>query len=65
MISRSQYQQQLDRILSRSRIGIISGPRQCGKITLARQYVDESSANYFDLDIGNILRIFRNNYSGH
>lgn len=50
MITRSQYQQQLDRILSRSRVAIISGPRQCGKTTLARQYVDESSANYFDLE---------------
>ncbi len=50
MITRSQYQQQLDSILSRSRIAIISGPRQCGKTTLARQYVDESSANYFDLE---------------
>ncbi len=50
MIIRSQYQRQLDRILSRSRLGIISGPRQCGKTTLARQYVDESSANYFDLE---------------
>ncbi len=50
MMIRSRHQQQLDRILSRSRIAIVSGPRQCGKTTLVRQYVDESSANYFDLE---------------
>ncbi|MBX9678696.1 MAG: ATP-binding protein [Gemmataceae bacterium] len=36
--------------LKRSRIVAILGPRQCGKTTLARQFVPASSQNYFDLE---------------
>lgn len=43
----------LDRIraaLRRSRVVLLSGPRQCGKTTLARELLDEESVNYFDLE---------------
>jgi predicted AAA+ superfamily ATPase len=36
--------------LRRSRIVALLGARQCGKTTLARQFVPEDSPNYFDLE---------------
>lgn len=36
--------------LKRSRIVALLGPRQCGKTTLARQFVSPDSLNYFDLE---------------
>jgi len=36
--------------LRRSRVAAIVGPRQCGKTTLARQFVPLGSPNYFDLE---------------
>lgn len=36
--------------LARSRAVALIGPRQCGKTTLARQFVPMESANYFDLE---------------
>jgi predicted AAA+ superfamily ATPase len=36
--------------LRRSRIVALVGPRQCGKTTLARQFVAPDSLNYFDLE---------------
>jgi uncharacterized protein len=36
--------------LNRSRIAVLLGPRQCGKTTLARQFVPPDSINYFDLE---------------
>ena len=36
--------------LKRSRVVAILGPRQCGKTTLARQFVSPESLNYFDLE---------------
>ncbi|MFT5134487.1 MAG: putative AAA+ superfamily ATPase [Gammaproteobacteria bacterium] len=50
MIERKKWYEQIKGILSRSRVGILAGPRQCGKTTLARQFVPENSANYFDLE---------------
>ena len=43
----------LDRIataLARSRVVLLAGPRQCGKTTLARELLNPSSVNYFDLE---------------
>lgn len=43
----------LDRVraaLKRSRVVALLGPRQCGKTTLARQFVPAASLNYFDLE---------------
>ena len=50
MITRKQWQLTIERALSRSQIAILAGPRQCGKTTLARQFVAEDSVNYFDLE---------------
>ena len=36
--------------LKRSRVVALLGPRQCGKTTLARQFVAAKSLNYFDLE---------------
>jgi len=36
--------------LKRSRVVALLGPRQCGKTTLARQFVPTNSLNYFDLE---------------
>lgn len=36
--------------LKRSRVVALLGPRQCGKTTLARQFVRPDSLNYFDLE---------------
>ena len=36
--------------LKRSRVVALLGPRQCGKTTLARQFVSPDSTNYFDLE---------------
>lgn len=44
--------------LRRSRIVALLGPRQCGKTTLARQFVPARSLNYFDLeDPQNLARL--------
>lgn len=49
-IERINTKQQIDLALSRSRIVVLVGPRQCGKTTLARQYVPLDTLNYFDLE---------------
>jgi hypothetical protein len=36
--------------LRRSPVVVLTGPRQCGKTTLARELVREDSVNYFDLE---------------
>src|SRR5216684_9293714 len=36
--------------LRRSRVVALLGPHQCGKTTLARQFVTPDSLNYFDLE---------------
>ena len=36
--------------LQRRRVVALPGPRQCGKTTLARQFVPPDSLNYFDLE---------------
>lgn len=47
---RPQLQQAVERSLARSRIVALIGPRQCGKTTLAREFVPADSLNYFDLE---------------
>ena len=50
MIVRNKLLQRIQEGLRRSPVVILTGPRQCGKTTLARQLVDEESLNYFDLE---------------
>lgn len=58
MIQRSAYIQTIQTALQRSRVTALVGPRQSGKTTLARQFVDPDSSNYFDLeDLTSIARL--------
>ena len=50
MINRKQWHKRIETALKRSRILTLVGPRQSGKTTLAREFVDEESVNYFDLE---------------
>jgi hypothetical protein len=50
MIPRPSATEAIRTALDRSRIVALLGPRQCGKTTLARQFVSPESANYFDLE---------------
>lgn len=49
-IRREGYLSEIRRALGRSRVVVLTGPRQAGKTTLAREFVAEDSANYFDLE---------------
>jgi predicted AAA+ superfamily ATPase len=50
MIKRNHLHQTIQNALERSRVVVLIGPRQCGKTTLARQFVPPTSVNYFDLE---------------
>lgn len=50
MIARDQINATIQTALGRSRVVALLGPRQCGKTTLARQFVPPDSPNYFDLE---------------
>ncbi|MGB5747856.1 MAG: AAA family ATPase, partial [Desulfobacterales bacterium] len=50
MIRRRSILSALNTALSRSRVVVLVGPRQCGKTTLARELIEEDSVNYFDLE---------------
>lgn len=50
MITRQRDTALIRNALRRSRVVALLGPRQCGKTTLARQFVPVSSPNYFDLE---------------
>lgn len=50
MISRSQIKDSVQLALLRSRVVALVGPRQCGKTTIAREFVAVNSPNYFDLE---------------
>jgi uncharacterized protein len=58
MIKRDDYTEQIQKALDRSRAAALLGPRQCGKTTLAREFVDLDSPNYFDLeDISSLVSL--------
>ncbi len=50
MISRTALSARIRLALGRSRVVVMTGPRQSGKTTLARLFVEAGSANYFDLE---------------
>jgi len=55
MIDRNRDRQLVRAALRRSRVVALLGPRQCGKTTLAREFVPAQSDNYFDLEDPNSL----------
>lgn len=58
MLKREAIQQKIQTALTRSRVVALVGPRQSGKTTLARQFVDADSINYFDLeDLTSLARL--------
>lgn len=50
MLPRHHFRQKIEKSLRRSRVTALIGPRQCGKTTLAREWVEADSLNYFDLE---------------
>ena len=50
MINRTALQQQVETALRRSPVVLLSGPRQCGKTTLARTFLAPDQPGYFDLE---------------
>ena len=50
MIPRSAILTDIKAALERSPVVVLSGPRQCGKTTLARELLSADSVNYFDLE---------------
>lgn len=50
MLKRKQLLSKLVTALERSRVVVLLGPRQCGKTTLAREVIEVTSPNYFDLE---------------
>jgi uncharacterized protein len=50
MIKRTLLMGKIQKALGRSRVVGLIGSRQCGKTTLARELVKDSSPNYFDLE---------------
>ncbi len=50
MIERTEFIDQIKTALNRSQIVALVGPRQSGKTTLARQFVQPNSINYLDLE---------------
>ena len=50
MISRSAILDRICAALARTPVVVLTGPRQCGKTTLARELLCEDSPNYFDLE---------------
>jgi uncharacterized protein len=50
VIARTHLHQTIQGALERSRVVALIGPRQCGKTTVARQFVPPTSVNYFDLE---------------
>lgn len=50
MIDRAVDRRLVSRALKRSRIVALLGPRQCGKTTLAREFVSADAPQYFDLE---------------
>lgn len=50
MLDRRNAIEAVETALRRAPVVVLAGPRQCGKTTLARRFVDPGSVNYFDLE---------------
>jgi uncharacterized protein len=59
-IPRQRFHDEIQTALSRNPVVAVLGPRQCGKTTMAREFVPETSANYFDLEDPAALGVLEN-----
>lgn len=50
MIRRKRFYEMIQTALNRRSVVVLSGARQIGKTTLAREFLSENSSNYFDLE---------------
>lgn len=50
MLLRKDYLNRLETATYRSPVTALLGPRQCGKTTLARQFIEDKMATFFDLE---------------
>ena len=58
MIARPEPLSRIRRALRRQQVVVLTGPRQCGKTTLARQILPQDAPGYFDLeDPASLLRL--------
>ena len=60
MIPRVIYRRRVQAGLHRSPVVALIGPRQCGKTTLAREFLTEGSSLYFDLEDPVVAAAFEN-----
>ena len=60
MVNRPVYLEQIKRALGRSRVVALIGPRQCGKTTIARQFLPPSQTSYFDLEDPLVAQLMEN-----
>lgn len=60
MIAREGYHSQVSKALRRVPIVALLGPRQCGKTTLAREFLSADAATYFDLEDPVAWRLLEN-----
>lgn len=58
IIARQRLQDALRAALARRPVVVLTGPRQCGKTTLARQILDPAASTYFDLEDPRTRAIF-------
>lgn len=49
-VARTALLERIRSTLARNPVTVLTGPRQCGKTTLARELLSEDSPNYFDLE---------------
>ncbi len=58
MIKRLNLTNQIKKAIQRSRVVVLVGPRQCGKTTLAREFLSPGNKNYYDLeDTDDLVRL--------
>ncbi|NDV61675.1 ATP-binding protein [Puniceicoccales bacterium CK1056] len=50
MVPRPQYRKRIKRALARNPVVALIGPRQCGKTTIAREFLEEGESGYFDME---------------
>ena len=60
MVDRLSYIERVQTALRRSPVVALIGPRQCGKTTLARQFLQKESPLYFDLEDPVVASAFEN-----